>query len=117
MLEPVPARAAAPAEDERHDPDAISGSDVADAGTHGDHLAGELVPEDLRRTRAGERVRNDRNRARPARILVQVGATDPTAARRDEHLAVGRLTRRENSLDANVASPVEARRPQSRRPV
>ena len=61
------------------------------AGADRDDVARELVPEDLRVLRAGQRVRLDGRDDRPGDVLVQVGAAD--AAGRDAHddLAGARL--------------------------
>ena len=50
--------------------------DAGHAGPDRHDVAGELVPEDLRVLRSGQRVRLDGRHDRAGDVLVQVGAAD-----------------------------------------
>ena len=102
--------AAAPAEDERHDRHAVAGGGARDALADRDDLAGELVPEDLRVLRAGQRVRLGGRDDRAGDVLVQVGAADAARRDPDRELARARRGRLGDVLDAQVAGGVEAER-------
>ena len=109
VLQPTAAVRAPAAVRERHDRHAVALAHARHAGADSDHVAGELVPEDLRILRTRERMRLDGGHDRACRVLVQVRAAD--AARRDAHddLAVAGIGRLGHVLDAEVPGSMEAK--------
>jgi hypothetical protein len=108
VVEPADAVEALAAVRERHHGDTVAGLDGRDVRADGDDVGGELVPEDLRVLRAGERVRLRRGDDRPGDELVQIGPADAAGSRPDQDLVVPRLARLGHVLDANVARGMEA---------
>ena len=76
------------------------------AGADRDDVARELVAEDLRVLRAGQRVRLDGRHDRAGHVLVQVGAADAAGHDADDDLARARRGR----LGARPRSGGRARR-------
>ena len=111
MLQPALAIGAVTAVRERHDRDAISLADACHARTDGHDVARELVPEDLRVLRSGQRVRLDGCHDRAGDVLVQVGAADAAGDDPDDDLARARRGRLGDLLDPEVVRCVEAKCP------
>jgi hypothetical protein len=111
VLETAPAVLTAAAVDEGHHGHAVALPHVRDLPTDGDHLGRELVSEDLRKVRAGERVRLDRGHDRSCQVLVQVGAADPAPARRHDDLCRERDGRLRHVFDLELSTGVEAEGP------
>ena len=110
MLQAALAVGAVAAVGERHDRDAISLAHARHAGADRHDIAGELVPEDLRVLRPGQRVRLDGRHDRSGEVLVQVGAADAAGDDPDDDLAATRGRRLGDLLDAQVVRCVESER-------
>ena len=110
VLEPAPAVRAVPAVHKRHDRDPIALGNARHARTGCHDVAGELVAEDLRVLRPGQRMGLDRRDDRPRNVLVQVGAADSAGCDPyNDFAGVGR-GRLGHLLDAEVARGMEAKR-------
>ena len=108
MLQPALAIGAVTAVGERHDRDAIPLADAGHAGADRHDVARELVPEDLRVLRSGQRVRLDRRHDRAGHVLVEIGAADAAGDDPDDDLAGARRGRLGDLLDPEVVRCVEA---------
>ena len=82
-------------------------SDMPHAAADLEHLAGELVAENLRELRAVESMRLDGDHDRTHRELVEVGAADAAPERPQKHLVAAGSGRVGDVLDADVLGTVE----------
>jgi hypothetical protein len=96
-----------PAVGERHDCDAIALGHACDTGTGRDHIARELMPEDLWVLRTRQRMWLCRRDDRTGHVLVQVGAADPTRRDPNYDLTGVGFGRSRDLLDAQIVSGVE----------
>ena len=86
MLQPALAVGAMTAVGERHDRDSVALADAGDARAGRNDVACELVPEDLRILRSGQRVRLDGRHDRSGHVLMQIGAADTARHDPDDYL-------------------------------
>jgi hypothetical protein len=107
LLQATLAVVAAPARDERHDRDAVSGDQSVHLRSGVRHDRGELVPEDLGQLGTGERMRLGRDHDRAGRVLVQVGAADAAPLRAEQHLVGLEIRGLPDVLDPDVTCGVE----------
>ena len=111
MLQSSPAVGAPTAVRERHDRDAVALGDARHAGPGRNHVARELVAEDLRVLRTVQRMGLGRRHDRASCVFMQVGAADAAGGDPHHDLARARRGRFGDILDPNVLGGMEAKRP------